>query len=234
MNGPYQLLVFDWDGTLMDSEARIVACMEAAFADLGLPALGTEAVRNVIGLGLREAMDRLYPGGDEALQQRLVDRYRHHYLVVDSTPSALFPGAREVVEGLAEAGYFLAVATGKGRGGLDRVLQETGLGPCFHVTRCADETRSKPHPQMLLEIMQITGVDPRDTLMIGDSEYDMEMAVHAGAASLAVSYGVHSCDRLRRHAPLHCLESILELPAWLGGSPSVSQARPAPDRPVTR
>lgn len=215
MSGPFRLLVFDWDGTLMDSEARIVACLQAAFRDLGLPEVTREAGRDVIGLGLREAMEQLHPGADEALHRGLVERYRYHYLVVNDTPSSLFPGAREVVEGLSEAGYFLGVATGKGRGGLDRVLDETGLRPLFHATRCADETRSKPHPQMIMELMEVCGVDPAETLMIGDSEYDMQLAGNAGASALAVSYGVHAPERLLRHGPLGCIDSIAEFPAWL-------------------
>lgn len=211
----FDLLVFDWDGTLMDSEARIVACLQGAIGDLGLPRKEVADLRNIIGLGLAEAIDTLFPGSDATTQQALVDRYRHHFLVADPTPSALFEGAAEVLHGLAAQGYLLAVATGKGRRGLDKVLEETGLGPLFHATRCADETFSKPHPQMLLELMDHLGAEPRATLMIGDTEYDMEMARNAQTHALAVSYGVHHPERLLKHAPLGCLERIGDLPLWL-------------------
>lgn len=211
----FELLVFDWDGTLMDSEARIVACLQGAIADLELPARDVAALRNIIGLGLAEAIETLFPGSDAATRQAVVERYRHHFLVADPTPSALFEGAAEVLHGLAAQGYLLAVATGKGRRGLDKVLEETGLAPLFHATRCADETFSKPHPQMLLELMEHLGADPQATLMIGDTEYDMEMARNARTHALAVSYGVHHPERLLRHQPLGCLERIGDLPAWL-------------------
>lgn len=215
MSRRFNLLVFDWDGTLMDSEARIVACLRAAIADLGLGHREEAALKNIIGLGLREAVDTLYPGADEALHRDLTDRYRYHFLTADPTPSELFAGAEQVVKRLAEAGYLLAVATGKGRVGLDKVLRETGLGPLFHTTRCADETFSKPHPQMLLEVMEELGAEPAETLMIGDTEYDMLMAGNAGTSALAVSYGVHATERLLGCGPLGCIHDIVELESWL-------------------
>lgn len=215
MKNSFKLLVFDWDGTLMDSEARIVACIGAAIDDLGLPERDTEAMRNVIGLGLAEAIDTLYPGGGPELQRRLSERYRHHFLVANTTPSQLFPGAAETLRGFSKQGYLLAVATGKGRQGLDKALTETGLGELFHATRCADETFSKPHPQMLLEIMDELGTEPADTLMVGDTEYDMLLAKNANASALAVSYGVHATERLLQHGPLGCIDAITELTPWL-------------------
>lgn len=215
MTKPYQLLVFDWDGTLMDSVARIVACIQAAILDLELDPRTDNQVRNIIGLGLHEAITTLYPGSDEVFAQRMSERYRHHFLSADPTPMTLFPGSYEVITRLYEEGYWLAVATGKGRHGLDLVLEETGLGDFFHATRCADETFSKPHPQMLQEIMDVLGIESVDTLMIGDSEYDLQMAANAKTHSLGVSYGVHSVDRLLEHNPLACLDAITELPTWL-------------------
>ncbi len=209
------LLVFDWDGTLMDSEARIVSCMQAAIEDLGLESRDVASISNIIGLGLHEAISSLYPGCDNTLVTSMTDRYRYHFLTANPTRSELFPGAEETVRGLGEAGYLLAVATGKGRRGLDRVLEETGLGNYFHATRCADETFSKPHPQMLEELMNELGAEPGETLMIGDTEYDMQMATNARTHSLAVSYGVHEKERLLRHRPLHCLDAIDELDGWL-------------------
>jgi phosphoglycolate phosphatase len=209
------LLVFDWDGTLMDSVARIVACIQAASEDLGLEQRDVASIRNIIGLGLHEAINTLYPGSEPSLHEGMTERYRYHYLTANPTRSELFAGAAETVRSLSEAGYLLAVATGKGRRGLDMVLEETGLGQYFHATRCADETFSKPHPQMLEELMDELGAEPDETLMIGDTEYDMQMAVNARTHSLAVSYGVHEKPRLLKHGPLHCLDDIGELSGWL-------------------
>lgn len=209
-----RLLVFDWDGTLMDSEVQIVAGMQAAIADLGLEPRGTEAVKNIIGLGLQEAVAALYPGSEPELVAALAERYRAHWFG-EAQRSRLFPGVEETLHLLKEEGFQLAVATGKGRRGLDKVLGETGLGRLFDVTRCSDETRSKPHPLMLNQIMHHTGVYPAQTLMIGDTEYDMAMARNAGAHPVAVSYGVHAVERLQRHAPVTCLDRITELGDWL-------------------
>jgi len=211
----FDLLVFDWDGTVMDSVARIVASLRAACDDLGWEPRTTSALRDVIGLGLREAAQKLYPQIETADYQRFIERYRHHFMVADPTPSGLFPGAADTLRELQRQGYLLAVATGKGRQGLNKVLDETGLTTLFHCTRCADETTSKPHPHMLLEIMQELAIPAAATLMIGDTEYDMEMASKAGTFALAVDYGVHDRARLARHAPLHCLSEIRELISWL-------------------
>src|SRR3990172_1368640 len=208
----FPLLVFDWDGTLMDSEAHIVGCIRASIADLGLPTLDNTAIRNIIGLGLREAINRLFPGSDDSLHEQLAARYRQHFLADDRTPSELFPGVKETLIALHGQGYFLAVATGKGRHGLNSVLHETGCKELFHASRCADECASKPHPQMLLEIMDELNVPPSNTLMIGDTEYDMHMARNAGVAAVAVSCGVHEEQRLLQCEPLLCLTSIAELP----------------------
>lgn len=215
MSKGFELLVFDWDGTLMDSEARIVACMRAAITDLSLASRDDASIRNIIGLGLTEAIKHLYPGTDLAFATAMIDRYRYHFLTADQTRSELFAGAEDTLQTLADAGYLLAVATGKGRVGLDKVLDETGLGRLFHATRCADETFSKPHPLMLEQVMDELGVEPQATLMIGDTEYDMQMANNARTAALAVSYGVHERERLLQHQPLHCIDAITELTDWL-------------------
>ena len=215
MNHNSKLIVFDWDGTLMDSEARIVTCLRAAIRETGLPEHDDEALRNIIGLGLREALQALYPHEDDAAWDALVRHYRHHFLEVDATPSPLFDGAEALLQKLQEQGHFLAIATGKGRPGLDKVLQETGLARYFDATRCADEARSKPHPQMLLDILDRLGAEPDQALMIGDTEYDIEMAHNAGVAALAVSYGVHDHDRLAAAGPLDCVHSLAELESWL-------------------
>lgn len=217
MSTTFSLLVFDWDGTLMDSEASIVTCMQGAISDLGCEPRSDESIKNIIGLGLREAIDTLYPGSDDAFLKAMVDRYRYHFLGGGSDMAELFPGAAETIRDLSEAGYLLAVATGKGRRGLDMVLEKTGLGQYFHATRCADESFSKPHPQMLEQLMDVLGAEPGETLMIGDTEYDMQMANNARTHALAVSYGVHDKERLLQHSPLHCLDAIVELGGWLAG-----------------
>ncbi len=213
MQKTYELVVFDWDGTLMDSEAHIVTSMQHALKDLDLPVLSREKIRDIIGLGLREAILRLLPGCEEDVLSAIIDRYRYHFFTDD--PCEPFMGAEQVLQHLHEAGYLLAVATGKGRQGLDRVLQNTGFSQYFAETRCADEAHSKPHPQMLLEIMDILDVDADRTLMVGDTEYDLEMANAARTAAVGVDYGVHTRERLMACSPLACLSSITELPEWL-------------------
>jgi phosphoglycolate phosphatase len=208
-----KLIVFDWDGTLMDSEAQIVACLHAAIAGLGVAPMGDDTVKNVIGLGLREAIDTLVPGRDDCFHQAFVDAYRAHWFQSES--SVLFEGAREVLDTIRESDFLLGVATGKARKGLDRVLNDTGLSTYFHATRCADEAPSKPHPQMLLDLMAALDVLPEETIMVGDTEYDMEMATNAGAAKVAVRSGVHSGERLNRHAPLVCLDRVADMPDWM-------------------
>ena len=213
MSAGIKFIVFDWDGTLMDSESQIVSCLHGAIHDLGLEPLNDDTVKNVIGLGLREAIDMLVPGRDDAFRQDFVEAYRRHWYGHEG--SSLFAGAREVLDTLREQNFLLGVATGKARHGLVRVLEQTGLGEYFDATRCADETPSKPHPQMLLELMDELGVEARHTLMVGDTEYDMEMATNAGASKLAVRSGVHSEERLRRHAPLACIDNVTAMPDWM-------------------
>ncbi|MCU7960794.1 MAG: HAD-IA family hydrolase [gamma proteobacterium symbiont of Bathyaustriella thionipta] len=210
-----ELIVFDWDGTLMDSEARIVACMQAGFRDAGEAEPDYHAVRNIIGLGLLEAVMALAPELSARLQQQIVNAYRSHFLLKDKTPSVLFAGARQTLQQIKQAGLPMAVATGKGRQGLDRVLQESRLNDCFMATRCADETSSKPHPDMLLEIMQEMGVMPQNTLMVGDTDYDIHMAHNAGVAALAVSYGAHDRERLQQARPAGMVDHISEVVDWI-------------------
>ena len=209
-----RLIVFDWDGTLMDSETEIVHAMSAAIDEMELEKRSIDQCRNIIGLGLKEAIDTLYPGRDEAFRHQFVERYRHHWFSNTQT-SELFPGARETLHLLKESGFILAVATGKGRTGLDKVLLATGLETVFSATRCSDEAQSKPHPQMLLEILQELGIAPHQALMVGDTEYDLLMAMGAGVAPIAVTYGVHERERLLEHQPLACLDNISELLDWL-------------------
>lgn len=209
----FRLVVFDWDGTLMDSETQIVSCLHAAIRDLKLPSMDDDTVKNVIGLGLTEAIDTLVPGRDAVFHQQFVEYYRHYWF--KSEGSLLFDGVTELLDEMKQAGYLLAVATGKARRGLDRVLDETGLKEHFDATRCADEAPSKPHPGMLQELLEELAVLPSDTVMVGDTEYDMEMATRAGVHKLAVSTGVHSRERLLGHQPLACLDNLSLMPAWL-------------------
>lgn len=211
----FELLVFDWDGTLMDSVEHIASSLAAAAADTGMEDLGPSRYRDIIGLGLKEAMQALYPHADEAAADALCARYRYHYVEASQVQSDLFAGALEMLNELRDKGLKLAVATGKARAGLERVFTDTGYGELFHASRCSDESGSKPQPHMLNELMQELRVEPGNTLMIGDTEYDMAMARNAGTHGLAVSYGVHDCARLQQHGPLACLPSMQELRGWL-------------------
>lgn len=215
MNHDAKLIVFDWDGTLMDSVAHIVSCLQNAINELSLEPKTDTEVKNIIGLGLREALLALYPQATELELTALVDRYREHFFDQQAEPSELFLGARELIQELDSADYYLAVATGKGRNGLDKVLTETGMGQYFPITRCADEAHSKPHPQMMLDIIEYYGVDANEAIMIGDTEYDLKMASNATAHSVAVTYGVHEKQRLLDCNPLTCLDSLQDLHQWL-------------------
>ncbi|NWG31638.1 MAG: HAD-IA family hydrolase [Rhodocyclaceae bacterium] len=214
MRQRFELIVFDWDGTLMDSAAMIVASVQAAARDLGLDPPSEERARHIIGLGLGEALRHALPDLPEAHYPELVARYRHHYLSRDHELT-LFAGAEELVRELAGRGYRLGVATGKSRIGLDRALAHTGLDSYFHATRCADECHSKPHPQMLLELMETFGIAPAQTLMIGDTTHDLLMAQNAGVPAVAVGYGAHPRDALEAVSPLYCAASVADLATWL-------------------
>jgi len=210
----FELIVFDWDGTLMDSAAAIVASIQAAAIDLGLPPPTEDKARHVIGLGLREALSYALPELEAGRHRQMAERYGHHYRAQDQDLK-LFDGAESLVRDLAAAGYALAVASGKSRAGLNRALAASGLAGRFHATRCADECHSKPHPQMLEQLMEELGVPPSLTLMIGDTTHDLEMARNAGTSALGVSYGAHSREALESMAALRCVDSVAELSAWL-------------------
>ncbi|HEY8353446.1 MAG TPA: HAD-IA family hydrolase [Methylophilaceae bacterium] len=210
----YDLIVFDWDGTLADSTQMIVECMRAASAEAGLPVPEPSAASHIIGLGLAEAVHALFGELEPVRYQQLVARYRYHYHARDEdTP--LFEGVMDSVRYLSDAGYMLAVATGKGRNGLNRSLEKTGLAAFMHATRCVDECFSKPHPQMLHELMDELFTIPERTLMIGDTSHDLLMARNAGVDSLAVTYGAHPVEELKRHGPLACFDRFSELDRWL-------------------
>jgi phosphoglycolate phosphatase len=208
---PPRLYVFDWDGTLIDSVSRIVGCLRLAAGDVGLPLRSDAEYGDVIGLGLPQAIAALYPEAGEADALAYRDRYADRFIAADAEPSGFFEGALETLDVLKSRGHLLAVATGKSRRGLDRVMSRHGLTGFFHATRCADETASKPEPLMLHQIFAELGVPPAESLMVGDTEFDLEMAARAGARSMGVSYGVHSCERLLRHRPERIISAIPEL-----------------------
>lgn len=210
----FDLIVFDWDGTLMDSTATIVKCIQAAAKDLGFPMPDERAAAHVIGLGLQEALQVAVPQLELKHYPRMVERYRYHYLSQDHELT-LFAGAAEMLAELSQAGYFLAVATGKSRVGLNRALNAVKLLSLFDATRCADETFSKPHPAMLQELTRELGQDMKRTLMIGDTTHDLQMAVNAGAAGVAVHYGAHPAHELAALNPLYAANSVASLHNWL-------------------
>lgn len=212
----YDLVIFDWDGTVMDSTGRIIACMHKAGADLCLPVLEDDAVREIIGLGLPEALRTLYPGIDDGALERMRERYAVHFVAAEASPSRLYPGARETLAALRGAGLRLAVATGKSRKGLDRVWASSGLGGSFDASRCADETHSKPHPAMVTELLTELRVAPERALVVGDTSFDLQMARDAGVDRVAVSYGAHPVDRLMNFHPLAVIDALPQLLPLLG------------------
>ena len=210
----FELLVFDWDGTILDSTRAIVTSMQAACRDLGLPPPSDERARQVIGLGLAEALQVAAPDLPPANYPQMAERYRHHYLSCDQDLN-LFDGIPEFLADLQAQGFCLAVATGKSRRGLDRALMHSGLGKFFTASRCADESFSKPHPQMLHDLMERLLFSPGDTLMIGDTTHDLQMAKNADVAGVGVTYGAHTGEQLMALAPLALVGNVAELSAWL-------------------
>ena len=210
----FDLIVFDWDGTLVDSTHAIVESIIGAAEDAGLPLPTEAAARGIIGLELHAAIATLFKGISEEQVRFVAERYRYHFLVRDHA-IPMFDGVAEAIEELVEEGFMLSVATGKTRRGLDRAMNSTELHPHFLASRCADECFSKPHPQMLHEIMDELGVMPERTLMIGDTSYDLQMASNAGVSSLAVSYGAQPLENLLEHAPLAHFDRFTKLHQWL-------------------
>ncbi len=215
MNREFDLVIFDWDGTLMDSVAKIVRCFMAAMADANIRPPEESDIRNIIGLGLAEAMAVLLPNSSDQEKSKVIDLYREHFLIHDETEMPFFEGVETGLSQLQDSGYQLAVATGKNRVGLDRLLNLHDFEKYFTATRCSDETSSKPNPQMLNEILASTNVRPDRAIMVGDTTYDMEMAQNADVARIAVSYGVHECPRLLAYQPRDCLKTFPDVLKWL-------------------
>jgi len=216
----YQAVIFDWDGTLVDSAQRIVESMQAAAQEVALSFRSDFEIRQIIGLGLPEALMQLWPEltpGDDRLQSMRV-AYNHHFLAEVRPKVRFFDFATELLSLLAVANLDLAVATGKSRQGLDRAFKEMKIGHVFRDSRCADETRSKPDPKMLQELSQSMGVEPSAMLMIGDTDFDINMAHAAGVDAVAITHGAHDEKRLRASEPLAMVEDLPALFAWLQGA----------------
>jgi phosphoglycolate phosphatase len=209
----YRLVVFDWDGTLIDSAGTIVQCIQDAARDMALEVPAAERARHVIGLGLHDSLRHAVPGLPPERYRDFADRYRKHFLARQDS-MLLFPGIRVLLEELKKE-RLLAIATGKSRRGLDRALDADGLRSFFADSRCADETTPKPHPAMLLELMAALQIGKESTLMVGDTTHDLEMARAAGVDALAVTYGAHDEAGLRACSPLGCFPTVQALGAWL-------------------
>jgi phosphoglycolate phosphatase len=214
MTRRFDLIAFDWDGTLFDSTALIVRCIQDACRDLGTPVPGDEQAAFVIGLGLRDALAHAAPLLPREHHAALADRYRHHYFARQHE-LVLFEGTLPMLHALKGRNHLLAVATGKSRRGLDEALASTQLKGLFDATRTAEETATKPHPLMLEELMAELGARPERTLMIGDTTHDLQMAANAGVPAVGVSYGAHDGDAFAGYAPLHVAHTPGELHDWL-------------------
>ena len=210
----FDLIAFDWDGTLFDSTAIIVRCLQEAVRDVGGRVPADQDAAYVIGMGLPEALAHLTPGLPPAAYPELNRRYRYHY-VRHQNDISLFDGVLPMLEQLRARGHWLAVATGKSRRGLDEALQAAALGALFHATRTADETAGKPHPLMLHELMAELGVAPERVLMVGDTTHDLQMAQNAGCAGVGVAYGAHDPQAFAALQPLYVAPSVAQLHGWL-------------------
>ncbi len=213
MDKRYDLIVFDWDGTVMDSTAVIAGSIQAACRDLGLTVPDDETARHVIGLGLEQALRYAIPDMPEEMRPSLVARYRYHFLSQDQE-IPLFEGARETIAELHGAGYWLGVATGKNSAGLNRALDSSGLRQYFHATRTADRTFSKPDPAMLFELMDELSVSAFRTLMVGDTTHDLQMAKNAGVDVVAIGHGAHPPEQLQDLNPLALVDDFAGLRMW--------------------
>lgn len=210
----YDLIVWDWDGTIMDSTPTIVYCIQQACRDLGFKEPNDSLASSVIGLGIHDSLRRAVPWIGPVHFPKLTERFRYHYLAKDHELH-LFTGIRKLLEELREDGFLLGVATGKSRVGLDRSLEHHQIGHLFHETRTADKSFSKPHPGMLLELSDATQVPVRRILMIGDTTHDLAMAANAGVDAIAVTYGAHPSNTLKEAPSLTHVDDVPQLAKWL-------------------
>lgn len=211
----FQAAIFDWDGTVVDSVEHIADCLQHASLAVGFDPLPRAQYRNIIGLGLVEALRRLYPGIDATQMAAMRDAYSNHFMATSAANQRIFPGMTDILQDLHAQQRHCAVATGKSRRGLNHALQASQLEPWFHITRCADETRSKPDPRMLIEILEHLSLEPADAIMIGDTTYDMAMAESIGMPAIGVTWGVHPAEQLAAHKPVAIVSDINELRALL-------------------
>jgi len=215
----FPLLVFDWDGTLVDSIERIITSLQHASRQAADIHISETQARDVIGLGLIEAISKLHPELDAQIHSTVLndiaDAYRQHYLYHNTVPAPLFNGVDKLLDELREDGYTLAISTGKSRAGLQQSIDEHQLADYFATTRCAGENKSKPHPEMLHQIIHELNFSASQTLMIGDSEHDLKMANNANMQCIGVTHGVHDAKTLERFNPLTCLDDITELSDYL-------------------
>ncbi|MCK5881939.1 MAG: HAD-IA family hydrolase [Sinobacterium sp.] len=208
------VVVFDWDGTLVNSTAKIVSAMQQAARNESIEVLGDLPIQQIIGLGLPEAMKVLYPHSTQADCLRMQQAYKDAFVTIDNAEAcALFEGVEYCLAELEARNIRIAVATGKSRKGLDRMLKTYGWSDRFHATRCADETVSKPHPKMLQELSAELNVSPADMFMVGDTTFDLEMAKNAGIRSVGVSYGAHRVSQLEVFSPIAIVDCLRKLPA---------------------
>lgn len=212
----YDAVIFDWDGTLMDSTFSIVESIQLASADVGLPVPSTMQASWIIGLSLESGLYKAVPELTADLMPAFIERYRHHFFQRDKSIK-MFDGAVPMLAELRQRTIPISVATGKSRAGLDRVLRAVELVDYFNITRCADETQSKPDPQMLHEIMWELDLEPDRVLMVGDTTHDIHMAHNAGMDSLAVTYGAHDVPTLEKSEPTVIVESVPEMREWIFG-----------------
>ena len=213
MSKRYDLIVFDWDGTVMDSTAVISGSIQAACRDLGLAIPDDETARHVIGLGLDQALRYAVPDMPESLRPDLAARYKYHFLAQDGA-IPLFSGVKETIVELRAAGYWLGVATGKSHAGLSRAMASSGMTSYFHATRTADMTLSKPDPAMLFELMEELGASAERTLMVGDTTHDLQMAQNAKVDAVAIGHGAHPPEQLLSLNPLALVDDFVQLRAW--------------------
>jgi len=214
IHNPYSFVIFDWDGTLMDSTGRIVSAMQNSAHNVGLPVPTEKQVKSIIGLSMQAVTDTLFPNADEHNRSRLLEEYRFQYIEGDNTPTPLFEGVMEQLEWLKQQEVTIAVATGKARAGLDRVLKEVGLIDFFDHSICADEAAGKPHPEMVNRLMEKFGKQHDETIVVGDSIHDLHMAQNARVDAIAVTSGANQQHELTPFEPIAILDNVNQIRDW--------------------